>query len=238
MITLRRLLLQISSLAILCLSVSAVFAQDTDHTELIKTLMEQVEAQELQVTESLDGSISASVTVYSCTDIEGQEYAYEQLNLTPQSGDAVVVAEQFIACGGLGGYGLWILRWTDTYLYYTDARVGVPDGLQQGYAPPIWRFDLETMEAHNLGQALFSPDGQSLVAWSGTMIRVIESNGMETVEFTATSEDFSIATVLWLPDSSGILYIQADAPFASTQSSVTHIDIATGEQSVLLMTGG
>jgi len=62
------------------------------------------------------------------------------------------------------------------------------------------------------------------------------SDSDESVSFDLLP-DLYFTNLVWLPDGSGLLYVQADAPFASTRSVVTHIDLESGEQSSLLDTG-
>lgn len=197
----------------LCAAVS-VSAQEPD--EIIAAVVVMSEPEVIQRLDAPDGSRAAEVTVYPCVDIGGQEASYERLDLIDTgTGEARLIAEQAIYCGGLGGYGLSVLRWTadSAFLYYTDAREGVPDGLAVDWVPPIWRVQAADLHVDNLGQARFSPDGKMLPA------------GLQMV------------SVLWLPDSTGVLYLQADAPFNSTRSTVTHIDLSAGTQTLLLDSG-
>lgn len=64
----------------------------------------------------------------------------------------------------------------------------------------------------------------------------VDSTGAAAFDLLPTG--LQIVSVLWLPDSTGILYLQANAPFNSTGSTVTHIDLRAGTQTVLLDNGG
>lgn len=214
------------------------YAQDNDNTALINTLMADVEPELIQSHPSFDGLFLAEVTAYPCTAIDDQEWSYEQLDIiNTDSGESETVAEQLIACGGLGGYGLSALRWTENFLYYTDAREGTPDGFSLMSIPSIWQVDLSTLQVQNLGKALFSPDSAWIISWVGDTLHLLADDGVEVAEFPMTPENLSMTQLLWLPDSRGIIYIQADMPFGSTQSVVTHLDIETMEQTIILTTG-
>ena len=224
-------------MVVLIVSVTS-YAQDSDSTEIINILTTEVNPEVIQSYPSSDGLFRADISMYPCTEIEDQEWSYEQLKIIKiASGEAEIVAEQLIACGGLGEYGLWVLRWTENFLYYTNAREGTTDGFTLMSIPPIWQVDLSTLQAENLGKALFSPDSKWIISWVGNTLRLLEIDGDEVAEFPITPENLSITQIVWLPDSHGILYIQADMPFASTQSSVTYIELDTGEQEIILRTG-
>lgn len=82
----------------------------------------------------LDG-YTASVTVYPCVEAGVEEMSYERLDITNTStNETHTVADQLIAGGGVGAYGLGILRAAPdgSFLFYTDAREGSPDGLGVG----------------------------------------------------------------------------------------------------------
>jgi hypothetical protein len=183
----------------------------------------------------------AQVTVYPCVDIGEQEASYERLELIDMAtAETQFVAEQVINCGGLGGFGLWVQRWAPNadFLYYTDAREGAPDGLVVDWVPPLYRVRLDELQIERLGQARFSPDGQWLASWTQAQIGITAADSTESTDFTLMPADLLIVQVQWLPDSSGIMYVQADAPFAASRSAVTHIDLATMEQNLLLDTAG
>jgi hypothetical protein len=96
---------------------------------------------------SPDGKWQAEVVIYSYQPISGPEdaYSYEQLRLVDlTSGEEQVLAEQLIYRGGLGAYGLAVAYWSSDsrFLYYTDAREGVPDGGYCCWDPPLYRYDL------------------------------------------------------------------------------------------------
>jgi hypothetical protein len=224
---------------LLLLAAVSVSAQEPD--EIRAAVVAISEPQVIQEVAAPDGSQTAVVTAYPCVDIGGQEVSYERLDLINAStNETQLVAEQTIYCGGLGGYGLAILRWTEnaTFLYYTDAREGVPDGLTASWVPPIWRVQVADVQVTPLGQARFSPDGTQLVTWNQSQIQVLPADSDDVISFDVIPDGLQILSVLWLPDSTGILYLQADAPFNSMRSVVTYLDLGTQAQTVLLDNGG
>jgi hypothetical protein len=207
---------------------------------MIAAVLAAATPETIQRVDSPDGSQRAEVTVYPCVDIGEQEGSYERLNLIDNStGEVSLLAEQVIYCGGLGGFGLWVQRWSGdgAYLYYTDAREGVPDGQATAWVSPLWRVQLADLAVESLGQAQFSPDGAWLALWDQTQVRIIPSAGDGT---TATAFDrmpagLQMFQATWLPDSSGLLYIQADTLYGPvSRSAVTHVDLAASAQTVLL----
>jgi hypothetical protein len=210
-------------------------AQQPD--DIIEAVVAAIEPHIIQSIDSPDGLYTAAVTVYPCVDIGEQESSYERLDLTDtRTGEVHQIAEQIINCGGLGAFGLWILRWSENgvYLYYTDAREGIPDGMVTDWVPPLWRARVADLQLESLGQAQFSPDGQQLVEWDQTQIRIRSANTDDVFDFTLLPENLMMMQVVWLPDSSGVLYIQTDEIFQSSRSTVTHIDINAQEQTILL----
>lgn len=190
--------------------------------------------------DSPDGSQSAQVTVMPCEDTGEQVTSYERLDLIDNdTGETQLIAEQVINCEGLGASGLWVRRWSDNgeFLYYTDEREGIPDGMAAGRVAPLWRLRLADMQVERLGQALLSPDGKWLAAWTQAQISVMPAEATDGTDFTLLPADLLIVEVIWLPDNSGLLTIQADAPFAGSRSAVSHIDVETMELSLLLETG-
>lgn len=223
-------------LLLFLMAVMAVQAQDPD--DQVATLVATTEPQLLQSLESPDGSLRAEVTIYPCTDIGGQQTSYERLDLVDNStGETQVVAEQTINCEGLGAFGLWVRQWSQNseYLYYTDAREGWPDGLAVAWVPPISRVRIADVQVEYLGQAAFSSNLEWIATWDAEEVRVISTETDETEAFERTPSELQIMDVIWLPGSSGLLYIQADAPIDPvSRSTVTHIDLTTQSQTVLL----
>jgi len=224
------------ALVVFVFSMMFVQAQD-ENAAMIEALMEATEPLEFQHFPSPDEAWIATVTIYPCTEIDGWEVSYEVLELIDTDTDeTVVIAEQFISCGGLGAYGLLIIRWTDNFLYYTDSRTGQPDGLSAGWAPIIYLYDLEAGEVLRLGSGQFSPDQEWLVVWSETVI-VLPVDTAAGIEFGMPIETPNIIQVIMLPDSSGMLVVTADDLMSVSQTSVIHIEFETNKETVILTTG-
>ena len=236
----KKILSGLIMLLLVSINPAITLAQDTDTETLIQQIMAATDAELIQTVPSPDEKFIAEVTVYSCVDIgEGIDYAYEQLELIDSETDErQLIAEQLISCGGLGASGLFVLRWSEHFVYFTTAREGVPDGLATGWVPTLQRASLEDMTVDNINQASFSPLGMWLAMWNSEQISVLEMDAEldSAMSFALQPEDMALQGVYWLPDASGIIYMQADAPFNATQSSVTHIDLTTMEQSVVVDT--
>jgi hypothetical protein len=217
-------------------AVLIVSAQDTDTPDpRIEAIMAASTPITLQAV--INETHSAIVTSYPCVSIDGEKLSYERLDIkTLESGESSLVADQLINCGGLGAFGLASLRWSDdgAFLYYTDAREGVPDGLVFGSFLTVWRLTLADSTIENLGIGQFSFDTEHWVTWDEEHIRLTSTH--EEKEFSLEPPDLVVIKVEWLPDSAGVLYIQADIPGPSTRSTVTYIDVETQEQTVLIDT--
>jgi hypothetical protein len=219
-----------------CTSAFSVQAQES--ADVIAAVMAASQPVILQEVDAPAGLWRAQVTVYPCVDIGEQVASYETLAIIDlRTGETQTVAEQVINCGGLGAYGLAVRHWSDDFLYYTDAREGMPDGMVTDWVSPLWRVQLADLEVERLGQAQFAPAGAWLVTWEAAQISVMPVNAGTASQFAPQPQDLQIVSVRWLPDSSGIIYIQTDTPMASTRSTVTHIDLRDMTQTVLLDTG-
>jgi hypothetical protein len=221
---------------LLSLCITGVSAYPQEAADIIALVTAATEPQTLQRLDSPDGAWYAEVIVYPCVDIGDQVASYEQLLLTnTETGETQQVAEQVISCGGLGAFGLLVDRWSESgaFLYYTDAREGVPDGDGAGWAPTLWRVRVDDMHAESLGMGRFSPDGRWLAVWNQERVRVMPVDAGDGVDFALLPETMRLTSVNWLPDSSGIIYIQGHAFGESPRSAVTHIDTERGDQTVI-----
>lgn len=222
---------------LLCFCIMNVYAQNVSNDEIIATVMESAEPELVQQVTSPDGSTRIEITAYPCVPVDEISYSFEQLHIIEnETNEANLMSEMLISCSGLGAAGFWVQHWDGSYVYYHSERQGVPDGA--GYwTPRIQRAELsgiQILNIYDLGSAKFSPDKQWLAAWDTDHIGIMTVDNTDTIEFELTPDDMMLSDVVWLPDNSGLLYVQSDAPFMSTQSSVTHIDIMTMEQTVLL----
>jgi hypothetical protein len=99
----------------------------------------------------------------------------------------------------------------------------------------MYRVRVEDKQVQSLGQAYFSPDGQQLAAVSQAQISVLPLDSDESVSFDLQA-DLVFTNLIWLPDASGLIYVQADQPFVASRSVVTHLDLESGAATVLLDT--
>jgi hypothetical protein len=247
MIAPSRYALQVLFLIMVCIvHFRPVSSQELTENERIEAIRNATQSELIQTVTSPDGVLQAEVVVFPCVDIGNDlVMSYEQLNLVnPLTDESQVVTDQLIQCGGLGGFGLSIRFWTNNseYLFFTDAREGVPDGLSGGWIPPLWRVDVSTMHIERLGQARLSPSMRWLAIVDSTQISVMQVDATERSNFLLTPDGMRVTTLVWLPDESGLIYLQADGDInmspVSTRSTVTHIDIEMSEQVLLLDTGG
>jgi hypothetical protein len=187
---------------------------------------------------SPDGKWQAEVVIYDCVPVgEVDEFAYEQLNLIQTANDSTEIADsQLQSCGGLGAFGLAGLFWSQNsqYLYYTNAREGVPDGC--GYwEPPFLRLDVSNLESQYLGGGTLSTDGTKLATWQGRELIVWDVNEGEIARITAIASDVETGPITWSPDSHSLVYVQFESYCpVSGLSYVVRIDLPDLKQTLLL----
>lgn len=234
----------------LCLVLSLVsiigtsYAQETpSDDEIIAQVMEIVDPIVIESVVSNDGLFSAKVMAYPCTQLSDPsiQYALEFLSIqNTETSETIWQTQQVISCGGLGTYGFDLIRWVDNYLYYSTDREGSVHGFAISWTPPLFRYDVSnpTDNSEPLGFALISPLGRYLVSWQAHMVTIGEANSSGNMSIELENVTLAITEVIWLPDESGVLVIQADISpqFQITQSLVTYIERETMEQSQLLTT--
>ena len=231
--------LQLLVLSLLCLaSIGMVQAQDPGPEEIIEAVMVFSHPEIHQQLDSPDRTLTIELIIYPCVEISGQETSYERMILIDnRTGELQQITDQLINCGGLGGFGLWALRWSEDskYLYYTDAREGSPDGFVGLWNPPLWRVRIADLQIENLGQAQFSPDSAWIAAWTQDEINLVSVNSDRSMSFELLPSELQMFELSWLPDNSGLIYIQADTLYgAASRTTVTYLDLETGMQTVLL----
>lgn len=176
--------------------------------------------------------------IYDCAPINDQvSAAYEQLKLIDvQNQIETIVDSQLQYCGGLGAAGLGGLYWSPNshYFYYTNARVGVPDGCGH-WERPVIRFDLPNRQVEKLGGGPRSPDGTKLALWQGRDLVVWELNGTELGRIPAVIPEAELGPIVWAPNSQKLAYLQVAAfcPPAGF-SYLVELDLA-GLQPVVLL---
>lgn len=221
---------------------SVLYAQDTPTTD--PTIAAIIAASEPTIIDSFTlANYAANVIAYPCTDVEGEEMAYERLDITnAATNETRTVADQLRNCQGLGAFGLSLGRFVplpdsdgnEGFLFFNDAREGEPDGAVLGWVPSLWRVNLADFQVELIGQAKFSLTGEELVTWDQNQIRVMPAAGDDFTDFPLMPAGLQMVEVTWLPFNSGVIYIQTDKLIGGTRNTVTHIDLATMEQTILL----
>lgn len=186
-----------------------------------------------------DGQWRAQTRVYGCVEIgPNQVMAYEELVLTDLNTDAeVVTVNQIQNCGGLGAAGLAALFWSPSgrYLYYTNARDGIPDGCGF-WQPPILRWDRATGQTEPIGSGMVSPDGTRLAVWPGRerAIALWNLDGNELGRVPAAADALP-GQIAWSPDSRTLVYLQVSSycPLAGP-SYLVQLDLNTLTQGTIL----
>lgn len=188
---------------------------------------------------SPDGALRAEVLIHDCTLIaEGQENAYDILNVVDAGGEIHFVDGQLQFCGGLGAFGLAGLFWSPSgrYFYYTEAREGVPDGC--GYwTRPVSRVDTADWSTADLGNGPVSPDGSRLAAWDGRDLAVYDIDGGEVGRVAAVSPQAALGPIVWSPEGNALVYLQAEMfciPGQSGATSVVRVEVPALTSEILL----
>lgn len=213
--------------------------QSADNAAIIEAVMAAASPQVLQVMPSPSGAVEAVITRYPCAAVGlDSDMAYERLDLRDTAtGALTVVTDRLIACGGLGAYGLAITRWTEDerYLYFSDGREGTPDGAAALYEP-LWRAAAADGRVEALANGRIAPNGAWVVLWGQDSITLLPLSAdlIAGRRFELAPDALSLTELVWLPDSSGVVYFQTDNVNLPLTSAVTLLDVATGVQRVLL----
>jgi hypothetical protein len=234
-------------LLLLVIGALPLYAQEPDNTAIIDAIKAQTEPTSMLDMLTPDERWHLELTRYDCTPVdvpnaeEPQPMSYEVMTLQDAAGEAEpqLIAEQVINCGGFGAFGLNVLNFSldNRYIYYTDAREGYPDG-GGFWLRPVIRLDTEDLTSENLGGGVFSRAGSLLVTWQSgqpvvTIYNTQEAEPLGT--FEATDDHILMSELFWLPDSSGVIVVEAN-DFMATSSVMSMIDIETMEKTVILET--
>ena len=210
-----------------------------DATALIESVMAHSGRHSLATLASPDGQWRVEAVRSDCTPISGDSLAYEQLLLhRMDTGEARVLVDQLIYCGGLGAFGLEALYWSSDsrFLFYTPAREGSPDGGGCGpWYRPIVRFDIRGGEKIDLAEGVPSPDGaltagyqvQEVIVWGRDVVTVVRAAALEAAG--------GFGPLAWAPDGQALVYLHWEAGCPqSGKSIVVRLDLPTGAQTLLL----
>ena len=209
-------------------------------TASIQTIVSTVQPALLAEYPSADGKWHVEVIRYECTNYSPEEViAYEQLKLIDLSdGSEQVVADQRLNCGGLGAFGFEGLVWSpnNLYFYYSESRVGFPDGMcGDYYAPPIYKLDTRTGETMMVGGGHISPDGTKLAMWLDNEIVIWDLDGEGIVRVRPLKHNLSGGQITWSLDSQAIIYVQTESECAPDYGTtyITRLDLTDYSQTLL-----
>lgn len=244
----KRIFFTLFGLLFSSISVLPLDAQEQDDTHLVDAIIAQTEPISMVDTLTPDGRWQIEITRYDCTPVdvpdaeEPQPMSYEVMMVddTTDEEEPQMITSQLINCGGFGGYGLALLNFSpdSRYLYYTDAREGFPDG-GGFWLRPVIRLDTEDLTSENLGGGVFSRDGSMLATWQSQqpVVNIYNTQEVEPLAtFEVTGDHILLSELFWLPDSSGVIVVEAD-DYIATSAIVSLIDIETLEKTVILETG-
>lgn len=211
----------------------------TAEPNIAATLTASTEPRILATYPSPDGSLVAEVLVHDCAMMTGgQEYSYEQLRIVGSDGEATAVADQLLACGGLGAFGLEGLSWSPSgrYFYYTEAREGGPDGGCRPWTRPIVRLDLADNVRTVIDQAITSPDRTKVAGWVDGELVVYGPDGEETGRAALPPGPPNVGPPEWSPDGTALAHVQFTSFCGETpgESTIVLVDANTFESRILI----
>jgi WD40 repeat protein len=208
-------------------------------TALIDSVVTHSAPQTLATLDSPDGQWRVEALRSDCTPIGGDQLAYEQLLLhTTGTGEARIVADQLLYCGGLGAFGLEPLYWSSDsrYLYYTPAREGQPDGGCVPWYRPIVRLDIRSGDREEVAEGTPSPDGTRTASALGQEWAIWGRDEPEILRFPAAVPGKFVGTLAWSPDGQSLAYLLRESfcPPDTDPSFLVRLDLPGGQQAVLL----
>jgi len=227
---------------------------DATQRAIVETLKKTVDPELAALSTSPDGRWRVVRLTYPCKAVGDnplKENAYEILQAI-RTVDSLVfpIDEQYQNCGGVGAYGLGEIRWSTNsrYYYYTDARVGVPDGGGLGWMPTLFRYDTVTHQVETIGPAVLSPDGNEIAAaevwvneqwWFSPRALVIwDINGLELTRFeTRFGEDtvWGKLHAAWSPTEPALVYIEMEClQRVKCKSWLYFVNRTSGQRELLL----
>lgn len=186
---------------------------------------------------SPDGRWRAQVLIYPCVTVGGtDELAYEVVSLRDnQDGLERIVDSQLQYCGGLGAYGFEGRFWStgSRFLYYTDAREGVPDGC--GYwMPPLLRVDTDDWTVEELGAGPLSPDREMIATWRGDELAIWQTEGDRIAAVRQPVPGAIPGPIAWSPDARSIIFLLSADYCPLGETYVGRVDLVDMAPVVLL----
>jgi hypothetical protein len=185
-----------------------------DATALIESVMAHSGRHSLATLASPDGQWRVESVRSDCTPIGGDSLAYEQLLLhRMDTGEARLLVDQLLNCGGLGAFGLEPLYWSSNsrYLFYTPAREGSPDGCGVPWHRPIVRLDVRSGDREDVAEGILSPDGALTASALGQELAIWGRGQSEIIRFPAAVPSKFIGALAWAPDGQSLAYLQQES---------------------------
>lgn len=173
---------------------------------------------------SPDGASTAEVWAGACpTDAGSDATSRMELRLR-HSGTERLLIEQTLSCsGGLGAFGLDVLGWSEdgSYVYYTDAASGGPDGGGCPWWRTAYRHAVATGETIRFSDAARSPDGASAAFHSGAELAILDWATGAIAVIQAADPDGSLASIGWSPDGTRVAFLENSLPMCARDGTGT-----------------
>ncbi len=214
---------------------------DLSGTEIVETMIATGKRITLQSVRSPNGKWRAEVIRYDCVrvGIEVDEKAYEVIKLIRlEDGLETVLDTQLQNCGGLGAAGLGVEFWSanSQYVYYTEAREGVPDGCSGGWWRSLVAYDVlhDSREKLALGpllpirKILVFPMEKELILW--------DLNQGEIGRLPLLHADWVVWDIAWSPGGNELVYIQSEDICIPLKSSVVQVNVTEMIQTEIMET--
>jgi Tol biopolymer transport system component len=154
------------------------------------------------------------------------------------TGEARVLVDQLINCGGLGAFGLEALYWSSDsrYLFYTPAREGSPDGGCGPWYRPIVRLDVHGGDHEDLAEGILSSRGTLTASALGQELVIWSRDREDIIRIPAAVSGQVIGALAWAPNGQSLVYLQQESfcPPGASPSTLVRLDLPDGQQTVLL----
>jgi hypothetical protein len=188
---------------------------------------------------SPDGRYRAEVLIYGCAELGEEGDAYELLRIIDTgNGQEHVIADQYHACMGAGGFGLDVLFWDpgSRFVYFTTARQGGPDGAGISLGRPMLRAGVTDWAVANLGNPVGAPDVGRYAGWLDGELIIWAIDGT-VIGRTPPAPDYpELGLPAWSPDGAHLAYFQLSESLSAGGGNINTIvfvvDSATLERRV------
>jgi hypothetical protein len=207
---------------------------------VIATLVAKEKGKIIEQHLSPDGQWQINVTTYPCRTVKDSEIKIEQMELIEvTSKTTFVIQTQTLICEeGLGAVGLGGLFWSpdSQIFYYTDARVGVPDGCG-GYCwnRPLLALYINDVTTQSLAKIWsYSEEAKQIAIGQKEQVVLQNLEGEIIQRIPLHPPDAKICQILWEPDGENIVYLQTSNPFVPGLFTLVNVDQDSHKSTVLL----